>query len=137
MYDAASRSYVMVVDRIYRTLSLVHLMAVPLRKNRFIPRLLMFLVDADIGCLFVGRFQSFYICLFLFGELVVVDVTAYLIHTQSKHLFILFRLLLLLHEIMLLLFSYVFGSRFRPLNLLIISLNLSLLLSTHNSRHDI
>lgn len=134
MDNAASRSYVMVVDRIYRTLSLVHLMAVPLRKNRFIPRLLMFLVDADIGCLFVRRFQSFYICLFLFGELVVVDVTAYLIHTQSKHLFILFRLLLL-HEIMLLLFSYVFGSRFRPLDLLIISL--SLLLSTHNSRHDI
>ena len=64
-----------------------------------------------------------------FVELVVVDVTANLIHAQSKYLIVLF-----LDEMLLLLFSDVFGPRFGPLDLLIIDLRDAFLLRRHDVR---
>ena len=127
--NATCWSYMMVIviNGIYRTLSLVHLMAVPHRKNGFISRLLMFWLNTDIGSFFGARFESFDICLLLFRKLVVIDVTAYLVHTKSKYLIILF-----LNEMLFLLFPDILSSRFRPFDLF--EIGLDLLLSRHHIR---
>lgn len=118
-----------IADGIYRTLRLVHFMAVPHRQNGFISRLLMFLLDTNIWSLFGAGFQSFDILLLLFWELIVVYVTAYIVHTKSKYLIIFF-CFYFLYIMLLLLLPYIFCSRFRPLNLFVIGLDL--LLSCHH-----